>query len=134
MTHGTAESRPGEALVTDLIARFGSGDLDAALELLHPEFVSHNPRVPHDPAVTTGRQAFVAFFRTPAGQALAGAGFDVRRIVAGDDLVVVHSRLGLPDGDVAAVDIFRTEGGLVAEHWDVVQPVPAELPHPHGML
>ncbi|MEU6269136.1 nuclear transport factor 2 family protein [Saccharopolyspora shandongensis] len=121
-------------LVLDLFMRFSSGDIDAALQLLHPDFVSHNPMVPHDPAATTGRQAFADFFRTPAGETLLKAGPDIRRIITGDDLVAVHNRIGTPGGDVAAVDIFRVADGLIAEHWDVVQPVPAQPANPHGMF
>jgi predicted SnoaL-like aldol condensation-catalyzing enzyme len=121
-------------LVLDLFARFGSGDINTALELLHPEFVSHNPRVPHDPAAATGRQAFADFFRGPEGAALLTAGSDLRRIIADDPLVAVHNRIGLPTGDVAAIDIFRVQDGLIAEHWDVVQPVPERPANPHGMF
>jgi predicted SnoaL-like aldol condensation-catalyzing enzyme len=121
-------------LVLDLFARFGAGDIDAALKLLHPAFVSHNPRVPHDPATTTGRQAFADFFRSPAGEALLKAGSDIRRIITDDTLVAVHNRIGMARGDIAAVDIFRVEDGLIAEHWDVVQPVPEQPTNPHGMF
>jgi predicted SnoaL-like aldol condensation-catalyzing enzyme len=121
-------------LVLELFARFDAGDLDGALALLHPDFVSHNPRVPHDPAAATGRRAFADFFRGPVGKALLAAGTDVRRVIADDAFVAVHNRIGLPAGDVAAVDILRVQDGLVAEHWDVVQPVPEEPANPHGMF
>jgi len=123
-----------QKLVLELFARFGAGDLDGGLALLHRDFVSHNPRVPHDPATATGRQAFGDFFRTPVGKALLDAGTDVRRVIADDPLVAVHNRIALPTGDVAAVDILRVQDGLIAEHWDVVQPVPAEPANPHGMF
>jgi predicted SnoaL-like aldol condensation-catalyzing enzyme len=121
-------------LVLELFARFDAGDIDGALALLHPDFVSHNPRVPHDPAAATGRQAFADFFRGPAGNSLLAAGTDVRRVIADDAFVAVHHRIGLPTGDVAAVDILRVRDGVVAEHWDVVQPVPEEPANPHGMF
>jgi predicted SnoaL-like aldol condensation-catalyzing enzyme len=121
-------------LVLELFARFDAADLEGALALLHPGFVSHNPRVPHDPATATGRDAFADFFRTPAGKALLAAGTDVRRVIADDPLVAVHNRIALPTGDVAAVDILRIQDGLIAEHWDVVQPVPGEPANPHGMF
>lgn len=121
-------------LVLELFARFDAGDIDGALALLHPDFVSHNPRVPHDPAAATGRQAFADFFRGPAGKALLAAGTDVRRVIADDTLVAVHHRIGLPTGDVAAVDILHVRDGVVAEHWEVVQPVPEEPANPHGMF
>jgi predicted SnoaL-like aldol condensation-catalyzing enzyme len=121
-------------LVEELFARLDTADLDGALALLHPDFVSHNPRVPHDPAAATGLQAFADFFRGSAGKALLHAGTDVRRVIADDSLVAVHNRIALPTGDVAAVDILRVQDGLVAEHWDVVQPVPDEPANPHGMF
>ena len=114
---------------------FDANDLDAAGILLHADFVSHNPLVPHDPATQSGRDAFIAFFRGPAGQALMAADSDVRRIVAGDDLVAVHSRLaraGAPP--TAIVDILRVLDGKVVEHWDVVQPIPDTPANPHGMV
>jgi predicted SnoaL-like aldol condensation-catalyzing enzyme len=121
-------------LVLELFARFDGGDVDGALALLHPDFVSHNPRVPHDPAAASGLEAFANFFRGPAGKALLEAGTDVRRVVADEFLVAVHNRIALPTGDVAAVDILRIQDGLVIEHWDVVQSVPDEAGNPHGMF
>jgi len=132
MTSSTADV--DRKLVLELFARLDAGDLDGALALLHPDFVSHNPRVPHDPATATGLQAFADFFREPAGKALLDAGTDVRRVIADDSLVAVHNRIALPTGDVAAVDILRIQDGLVVEHWDVVQPIPEETVNPHGMF
>jgi predicted SnoaL-like aldol condensation-catalyzing enzyme len=123
------------ALVTELFVRLGRGDVDGIGELLHESFVSHNPRIPHDPAATDGRQAFLGFLRGPDGQRLLAATVDTHRMAADGDLVWVHNHLGYPGSPgIAAVDILRIEDGLVAEHWDVVQPVPDDLPHPHGMF
>jgi len=114
---------------------FDARDLDAAGALLHADFVSHNPLVPHDPAAQSGRDAFLDFFRGPAGRALAGADSEIRRIVAGDDLVAVHSRLAVAGAPATAVvDILRVLDGKVVEHWDVVQPIPETPANPHGMV
>jgi predicted SnoaL-like aldol condensation-catalyzing enzyme len=123
-------------IVEELLRRlFDEHDIDAALDLLHEEFVSHNPQIPHDPATAGGRQAFGDYFRTPAGQRLMHAPSEVRRIVADAEHVVVHSRIGRPEPpDVAVVDILRMRDGLVIEHWDVVQPIPDAPANPHGML
>jgi predicted SnoaL-like aldol condensation-catalyzing enzyme len=53
--------------------------------------------------------------------------YEIGRVVAQDDLVVIHSRvMGYAPEPVIAMDMFRVEGGLIVEHWDVVQPeVPA---------
>lgn len=46
-----------------------------------------------------------------------------KRIVAQGDLVFVHAHFPeAPLGDKAAVDIYRLDGGLIVEHWDVQQP------------
>ncbi|MBF6173581.1 nuclear transport factor 2 family protein [Nocardia blacklockiae] len=121
-------------VVGQLYRRLAAGDLDGAFALVHEDFVTHNPRVPHDPAKSTGKQAFRDFFGTPAGRALATATQEVVRVVADEDLVAVHIRLLSGDAETAAVDLLRVRDGLIAEHWDVVQPVPDRLPHPHGMF
>ncbi|WP_280367730.1 nuclear transport factor 2 family protein [Nocardia wallacei] len=120
--------------VLELYRRFNAGDLDGAFALVHEDFVTHNPRVPHDPAASTGKQAFRDFFGTPAGRALAAARQEVMRVVADDDLVAVHIRLAMGEAVNAVVDLLRLRDGVIVEHWDVVQPVPDRLPHPHGML
>ena len=52
------------------------------------------------------------------------------------DLIAVHSRVR-PNPDepgMAVVHIFRFEGNLIAELWDVGQAVPADSPNEHGMF
>jgi predicted SnoaL-like aldol condensation-catalyzing enzyme len=36
--------------------------------------------------------------------------------------------------DTAVIDIWRLQDGLIAEHWDVVQPVPDQVQTPNGMF
>lgn len=124
-----------EQVVVELMKRTAAGDAEAVLDLLHPDFVSHNPAVAHDPAESTGKQAFEAFLRSPAGAQLLGTKIEIGRVIAGDDHVVVHSQfVRAQPPRVAAVDILRLSDGLVIEHWDVLQPIPETLPHPHGMV
>jgi predicted SnoaL-like aldol condensation-catalyzing enzyme len=37
-------------------------------------------------------------------------------------------------GPVAYWDLFRVADGKIVEHWDVIAPVPAELPHGNGLF
>ena len=62
--------------------------------------------------------------------------FDIRRVIAENDLVVVHYLLKMSPDDLgqAVVDIFRVEDGRIVEHWDVLQPVPAESANTNGMV
>ena len=51
---------------------------------------------------------------------------EFKRFISENDLVVVHSHgKSYPqDRGVAVVDIFRVEGELITEHWDMGQEVP----------
>lgn len=61
---------------------------------------------------------------------------EIKRVFADGDYVVVHAHVVIhPDtAGIAVVDIFRCRDGRVAEHWDVIQAVPAESPNPLPMV
>ncbi len=64
------------------------------------------------------------------------ASFHLTRAIAEDDLVVLHYNLKFFPDDLgqAVVDIFRVQDGRIVEHWDVMQPVPAESANDNGMF
>jgi predicted SnoaL-like aldol condensation-catalyzing enzyme len=121
-------------LVLEAVSRFGTGDIAGFTELLGEDFVSHNPRVAHDPAAQSGRQAFADFLSGPGSAHLRDATVAAKHMLADGDLVAVHTHVSFPQGDLATVDLFRVASGKIVEHWDVVQPVPGEVLHPHGMF
>lgn len=104
---------------------------EAALSYISPVvYIQHNPMV------ADGRDAFLQFV-PPALQA-SGRRSIIKRVIAEDDLVVVHASSsvpGKPDEPVRAVmDIFRVKDGLIIEHWDVVQVVPKTSANSNGMF
>lgn len=60
----------------------------------------------------------------------------IHRSFADGDHVIVHVHVSRWKNDpgIAVVDIFRMEGGMIAEHWDVLQDVPAEPLNPNSMF
>jgi predicted SnoaL-like aldol condensation-catalyzing enzyme len=101
----------------------------AAERYLGTEYKQHNPLAPDGP------EAFVGFIGVFLGQA-PQISFDLKRVIAEDDLVVLHYHLKMSPDDLgqAVVDIFRVEDGRIVEHWDVLQPVPAESANSNGMF
>jgi predicted SnoaL-like aldol condensation-catalyzing enzyme len=46
-------------------------------------------------------------------------------------LLQSEGEFGVP---VAYWDLFRVKDGKIVEHWDVIAPIPAELPHTNGLF
>ena len=95
----------------------------------HPGYVQHSPMA------ATGAQGLKEFLewarrRSPAAE------HRIKRMFADGDHVIVHVHVVINPGDRgnAVVDIFRIEGGLIAEHWDVGQEVPARAANDNGMF
>lgn len=58
-----------------------------------------------------------------------------RSFVDGDHVITHTHVVRWPnDPGLAVVDIFRVEGGLIVEHWDVIQDVPAKSVNPNSMF
>ena len=92
---------------------------EAVAKYLGPYYRQHNP------TASDGSQSFIDFIHKFT-QAFPSMQFDVKRMVAEGDMVMVHSHLIRQPGDrgTAVVDIFRLENGKVVEHWDVLQEIP----------
>ncbi|MFN2258929.1 MAG: nuclear transport factor 2 family protein [Parasphingopyxis sp.] len=93
------------------------------------DYIQHNPRA------ADGREAAIEMLQG----LLAGSTdrqFEIQRIIVDGPFAVVHSwsRADAEDRGHAVVDIFRIEDGLLAEHWDVIQPVPEEAANDHPMF
>jgi muconolactone delta-isomerase len=90
----------------------------------------------HTPVIEDGQQGlgkFVAWLRDNRPNARA----TIKRVFAEGDYVLLHVHwIGLSVGErgEAVVDIFRLEGGKVAEHWDVIQPIPESAANSNTMF
>jgi predicted SnoaL-like aldol condensation-catalyzing enzyme len=90
------------------------------------EFLVEN-YIQHSPAASSGLEGigeFLDWLKTTHPQHRN----HIRRIFAQGDHVIVHLHCTVGEGhpDLAVVDIFRLdEQGMIVEHWDVVQEVPA---------
>lgn len=115
-------------LVLKCLALYGKGDLGAVEPLLHNDFVDHGL-----PFQTVTRAEWIAAARRLP---LAGMQIDIRRLVAEGDYVTMFSRRCRPGGelDIAVADVFRLQGGLIAERWEIVEPITVGGPNPVATL
>jgi predicted SnoaL-like aldol condensation-catalyzing enzyme len=76
------------------------------------DYIQHNPTIPSGPAA----------IKDLIPKLPKDFSYEPGMAVAEGDLVMVHGRyVGWGPKPMVAVDIFRLEGGKVAEHWDVMQ-------------
>lgn len=92
----------------------------AAAQYIAPNYRQHNPNASDGP---DGVIAFADRYLKDNPQLT----MDFKRIIAEGEYVVVHShqKRNPQDRGDAIVDIFRVQDGKLVEHWDVIQPVPA---------
>lgn len=107
---------------------FNQGQLDKALdEHVDQGYIQHNPMI------ADGIEPVKQIFAQGKIPALC---YDIKYVVAQNDIVVVYSKVTSSAGISAVVDILRVRDGKLVEHWDVVEAVPAdsEMPHKNGMF
>jgi predicted SnoaL-like aldol condensation-catalyzing enzyme len=96
-----------------------TGSVDALEPLLRDDFVHHRP----DSSSSTKSEwlASVQAAMIP----LADMRVEVQHLLADGDHVVVHSKRQLPDAgpEIAVIDILRVDHGLIAEVWEIIEPV-----------
>jgi predicted SnoaL-like aldol condensation-catalyzing enzyme len=100
----------------------GTGDVDALGSLLSDDFVHHRPD-----STTRTKAEWLAAVRTALGP-LSDMKVEIEHVLADGDHVVMHSRRRVPgagaaDPEVVVVDILRVEDGLIAEVWEIIEPV-----------
>jgi predicted SnoaL-like aldol condensation-catalyzing enzyme len=123
------ETEANRALVTEFAQRVLVGADYSVLT----DYISTETYLQHNPEAADGLGGFGAAAAAWAAQGKNLVYKTVHKVVAEGDLVLLQSEgeFGVP---VAYWDLFRVAQGKIVEHWDVVAPVPAELPHGNGLF
>lgn len=111
---------------------FNNRDAGLALKYLSSDYIEH------DPAIQTGRQAFIDA-AVKAQEKYPKRKLEIKRVIADHDCIVVHSRIVDNPSDsnskeTAVVDIFRLENNLITSHWSVAQSVPKDPANQNTMF
>ncbi|MGB7206957.1 MAG: hypothetical protein WBD37_15915 [Anderseniella sp.] len=115
-------------VATFLNVAFNGSQLETALNLyVSPTYVQHNQ------LISDGIQPVIDAFKAGKIPALC---YDIKFVLAQNDLVFVYSKVTSKEGVSAVVDLIRVRDNKMVEHWDVVQAVPADkdMPHKNGMF
>ncbi|MDX2293615.1 MULTISPECIES: nuclear transport factor 2 family protein [Streptomyces] len=116
-----------------LVLEFAEKVLRGADYTVLTDYISTETYHQHNPEAADGLDGFGAAAAKWAEQGKNLVYKTVHRVIAQGDLVLLQSEgeFGAP---VAYYDLFRVQGGKIVEHWDVITPVPTELPHPNGLF
>jgi predicted SnoaL-like aldol condensation-catalyzing enzyme len=96
-------------------------------ESVAEDYIQHNPGLPD------GRNAA----RDALAEKFAEPSFDitVMRMLCAGEFCVLHLLAGRDGAPAAAVvDIYRSDGKQIVEHWDVIQPWPTTSANDHPMF
>jgi predicted SnoaL-like aldol condensation-catalyzing enzyme len=97
------------------------------------EFVSAEAYTQHNSQIADGLNGLGTALASLADQGLELVYNARHRTVAEGEFVLIQSD-GDFSGPVVYYDLFRVEEGLIVEHWDVIQPIPADTPHDNGQF
>jgi len=132
-TAGAAEPPQLEKNKATVVALYNKAlnekDVEGAIALMGPTYTQHNAKM------ADGKEGFRQFFegfkkRYPDSRS------EILRVFAEGDYVVLHVHMVNEPGQrgVAVFDLFRLEDGKPVEHWDVLQPIPENIPHKNTMF
>jgi predicted SnoaL-like aldol condensation-catalyzing enzyme len=113
----TGDLERNKALVKQFFAAVEGRDKATVERIVREDYIQHMPGIP------TGRAAILHYIDMVAPKGL-GKMPQFARVIAEGDLVMVHFRREDPNGPVATMEIFRIQGGQIAEHWAVTEPIP----------
>jgi predicted SnoaL-like aldol condensation-catalyzing enzyme len=106
---------------------FNKREYLAAEKVWSPKYIQHSAHI------APGREGLFNLVKN----APATLKYEHGTIVADGDFVIVHGRFsghGLSPVNWIAADILRIRDGVMAEHWDVIQDVPAQSASGNSMF
>jgi predicted SnoaL-like aldol condensation-catalyzing enzyme len=104
-------------------------DASAVDRYISPDYIQHSPMA------APGRDSLKAFLKVVRAASPDSSQKLLRAFVDGDHVIIhYHVKKDPEDRGFIVMDIFRLANGMVVEHWDCVQDVPAQSPNPISMF
>lgn len=86
----------------------------------------------HNPQIGDGLSGLGAAIKAMAANGIKMEYTTVHKVIGQGNFVLVMSEGVFGGAPMAYYDLFRVENGKIAEHWDVMQEIPAEMAHRNG--
>lgn len=108
----TAEESTKDYMIKAITELFINRDLTAVDRYFAEDYIQHNAMFDN------GREVLRGLFANMPPDFK----YEMGMVIAEGDLVMFHGRAtGFVEKPLIAMDVFRLENGLIAEHWDVFQ-------------
>lgn len=88
------------------------------------DYISTETYIQHNPQVGDGLEGLGAFVESLSEQGLSMEYEEIHNVVGSGNLVAVLSKVNFAGTDMAVIDVFRVDNGLIVEHWDVMEEIP----------
>lgn len=89
------------------------------------DYISPVTYIQHNPMVGDGLEGFGAFMAEMAEKGISMEYHTLHHVVGEGNFVLTMSEGAFGGEPQAFYDLFRLEGGLIVEHWDIIAPMPA---------
>jgi predicted SnoaL-like aldol condensation-catalyzing enzyme len=106
---------------------FGDKNLAAIDQYIGDTYIQHNPSLPD--GKDTLKKAFAVGFKGQPKDTV-----DVKHLGSDGNFVYIHTKSKRGNKIYSTIDIYRLDNGKIAEHWDVMQEVPAKSANAHPMF
>jgi predicted SnoaL-like aldol condensation-catalyzing enzyme len=128
LTDSLNEMATNKKMVADFYQElFGDKNPDAIDKYIGPTYIQHNPSLPDGKEAL--KQGVAVWFK-----GLPKDTVDVKHLGADGPFVYIHTKSKMGNKTYSILDIFRVENGKIAEHWDILQEVPAKSANTHPMF
>ena len=125
-----AKTESNKALVKEFL---GTVFLEGQFDQIN-RFFQGDHYIQHNPMLENGVSGLLKGLEEIQKNGLGFEFHKVHQILGEGNFVLALSEGKFQGKPIALYDLLRVEAGKIAEHWDVLQEIPATMPHNNGMF